>query len=73
MAAAPGMTSLLSSSEGMIRSGSWRPSCQVGHVHCSHSTCSSQERSGPGHGETESQEQFVLVMHSAGSDPVLTV
>lgn len=29
MAAAPGMTFLPSSSEEMIRSGGWRPSCQV--------------------------------------------
>lgn len=30
MAAAPGTTCLLRSLEGMIRSGNWRPSCQVG-------------------------------------------
>lgn len=32
MAAAPGTTCLLRSLEGMIRSGSWRPSCQVGRT-----------------------------------------
>lgn len=32
MAAAPGTTFPLSSSDGTIRSGGWRPSCQVGDV-----------------------------------------
>lgn len=36
MAAAPEMTFLLSSSDGTIRSGGWRPSCQVGHASLGH-------------------------------------
>ncbi len=49
MAAAPETTCPSSSSEGMIRSGSWRPSYQVGHIRLRLSSwsdfaCSSQER-----------------------------